>query len=334
MNNGPTINLLRVLFVAFTAYLGSQIGGYMWDSPRLGTAGGIAFGLIVVLADRVLKGLSLRMFSSATFGLLLGFIASRLLLASGLLWTTPDREQWLISLVIYSTFSYVGMMLAMRGNRDEFALIIPYIRFREQEQADPPILVDSNIIIDGRLSDLASTGFIGTAFIIPRFVLEELQMLADSHDPLKREKGRLALERLQEMKRTPTFTVSIHETEMDAFGAVDSKLVQLAKMTGGRILSNDGNLCSIARLQGIRTLNLNDLTKALRPQLSAGDELELTLSKEGRDAHQAVGYLRDGTMIIVNHARPHIGKTIRICISSVLQTTAGRLFFAEVQKVP
>ncbi len=115
MNNGPTINLLRVLFVAFTAYLGSQIGDYIWDSPRLGICGGIAFGLTIVLADRVLKGLSLRMFSSATFGLLLGFIASRLLLASGLLWRTPDREQWFISLAIYSTFSYIGMMLAMRG---------------------------------------------------------------------------------------------------------------------------------------------------------------------------------------------------------------------------
>ena len=331
MNSGPTIQLLRMLFVAFTAYLGCQIGLHMWDSPRLGTSGGIAFGLAIVLADRCLKGLSLRMFSSSTFGLLLGFIAARLLLASNLLAETPDREQWLISLAVYSTFSYIGMMLAMRGNRDEFALIIPFIRFREQEQADPPVLVDSNIIIDGRLPDLATTGFIGSAFIIPRFVLEELQTLADSHDPAKREKGRLALNRLQEMQKTPTFTISIHETDLDAFGAVDSKLVQLAKMTGARILSNDSNLCTIARLQGVRTLNLNELCKALRPQLTAGDEVELTLSKEGRDAHQAVGYLRDGTMIVVNHARMHIGHTVRISISSVLQTSAGRLFFAELQ---
>ena len=332
MNSTPTIHLLRVLFIVFTAYLGSQIGLHMWDSPKLGTCAGIAFGLSVVLADRMLKGLSLRMFSSATFGLLLGFIASRLLLASGLLWQTPDREQWLISLAVYSTFSYMGMMLAMRGNRDEFALIIPFMRFREQEQPDPPVLVDSNIIIDGRLQDLAETGFIGNAFIIPRFVLEELQTLADSHDPAKREKGRLALTRLQELQKNKAFTVTMHETDLDAFSAVDSKLIQLAKMTGARILSNDGNLGSIGRLNGIRMLNLNDLSKAMRPQLSAGDELDLTLSKEGRDAHQAVGYLRDGTMIIVNQARPLIGKTVRISISSVLQTTAGRLFFAELLK--
>lgn len=332
MNNAPTVQLLRVLFVSFTAYLGNQIGHHFWGNSRLGICGGIAFGLAVVLADRIVKGLSLRMFSSATFGLLLGFIASRLLLASGLLWQTPEHDQWLISLTIYSTFSYIGMMLAMRGNRDEFALIIPFIRFREQDQSDPPVLVDSNIIIDGRLPDLASTGFIGNAFIIPRFVLEELQTLADSHDPAKREKGRLALSRLQDMQKAPNYTLTIHETELDPFSAVDSKLVQLAKITGARILSNDGNLASIAKLQGIRTLNLNDLSRALRPQLTAGDELDLPLSKEGREAHQAVGYLRDGTMIVVNHARTHIGKTVRISISSVLQTNAGRLFFAEMQK--
>ena len=332
MNNGPTIHLLRVLFVAFTAYLGTQIGIYYWDSPQFGACAGVAFGLAIVLADRLLKGLSLRMFSSATFGLLLGFIASRLFLASGLLWQTPYRDQWLISLAIYSTFRYMGMMLAMRGNRDEFALIIPFIRFREQDQPDPPVLVDSNIIIDGRLPDLAATGFIGNAFIVPRFVLEELQTLADSHDSAKREKGRMALGRLQEMQKATTYSLTIHESELDPFAAVDSKLVQLAKITGARILSNDGNLASIAKLQGIRTLNLNDLSRALRPQLMAGDELELMLSKEGRDAHQAVGYLRDGTMIVVNHAHAHIGKTVRISISSVLQTNAGRLFFAEMQQ--
>ena len=141
MNNAPTVQLLRVLFVSFTAYLGNQIGHHFWGNSRLGICGGIAFGLAVVLADRIVKGLSLRMFSSATFGLLLGFIASRLLLASGLLWQTPEHDQWLISLTIYSTFSYIGMMLAMRGNRDEFALIIPFIRFREHDQPDPPVLV-------------------------------------------------------------------------------------------------------------------------------------------------------------------------------------------------
>ena len=330
MNTGPTITLLRVLFIVFTGFLGSEIGNSIWGSPNLGICGGVAFGLIVVLADRLLKGFSLRMFSSATFGLLLGFFASRLLLASGVLYRTPGDVQWLVSLTVYATFGYIGMMLAMRSNRDEFTLIIPYIRFRDQSPNDMPILVDSNIIIDGRLAELVATGFLSRSLIIPRFILEELQLLADSHDPARREKGRLALSRLQDLQRDPTLTVTIHEVPVDPFAAVDSKLIQLAKMLSARLLSNDGNLCSIARLQGITALNLNDLNKALRPVVAAGDQITLTLTKEGREPHQAVGYLTDGTMIVVNNSRAQVGKNVRVAISSVRQTSAGRLFFAEL----
>ena len=332
MNSGPTIALLRILFVAFTSFLGSEIGRSFWDASRLGTCGGIAFGLSVVLADSLLKGFSLRMFSSATFGLFLGFIASWLLLASGLLNRTHADAQWLISLVVYATFGYIGMMLAMRSNRDEFALIIPYMRFREQSANDAPVLVDSNIIIDGRLPDIIATGFVPRSLIIARFILDELQMLADSHDAAKREKGRLALSRLQEMQRNPALNVTIHDAVLDPFSAVDAKLVQLAKMTNARIVTNDGNLCSIARLQGIVALNLNDLSKALRPPVSTGDEVAITLTKEGREAHQAVGYLNDGPMIVVNHSRSLVGKNVRVSISSILQTSAGRLFFAELKQ--
>jgi uncharacterized protein YacL len=330
MYSGPTINLLRVLFVAFTSYLGSEIG-YALEAPKTGLIGGVVFGLVIVLADRLLKGFSLRLFSSATFGLLLGFLAARLLLASGLLARSSEDTRWFISLGVYATSSYLGMMLALRSNQDDFALIIPYVRFRGQAAQDAPVLVDSNIILDGRLPEVAASGFISSSFVVPHFVLEELQTLADSHDPLKREKGRTALTRLQEMQRNPAFTVTITASALDPFSAVDSKLIQLAKMTNSRLLTNDGNLCSVARMQGVTALNFNDLSKAMRPALTTGDEIDLALSKEGRDAHQAVGYLKDGTMIVVNHARPHIGKTVKVAISTVLQTQAGRMFFAELK---
>ncbi len=332
MSSVVTVNLLRFLFVAFTTFLGSEFGHSYWNSSILGMAAGIAFGLTVILADRMAKSVSLRAFSSATFGLFLGFLASRLLLASGILWQTPPRQQWLISLAVYATFAYIGMILAMRSNRDEFALIIPYVRFRRETAQESPLLIDSNIIIDGRLPDIAATGFISNSFVIPQFILEELQTLADSHEPAKREKGRSALSHIQDLQRNPAFNVNITGTTLDHFAAVDTKLIQLAKMTGSRILTNDSNLCSIARMQGVTALNLNDLTRAMRPALTAGDELEVPLTKEGRDNHQAVGYLKDGTMIVVNHARPHLGKTVKITISSVLQTQAGRMFFAELKQ--
>lgn len=339
MNSGPTINLLRTLFIAFAAYLGNEVGAALSSNNWArfyGICGGIAFGLAVVLADRLLKGFSLRLFSSATFGLLLGFLASRLLMASGLFDRTPPDALWLVRVSVYATLSYIGMMLAMRSSRDEFALVIPYIRFREESESsqEAPVLVDSNIIIDGRLPEVVATGFLSGSFVVPRFILEELQILADSNDPLKRDKGRSALARLAEMQKSPGITITITESTLDSFAAVDSKLVQLAKMTNARLLTNDSNLCSIARMQGVVALNLNDLARAMRPALTAGDDVDVPLSKEGRDAHQAVGYLSDGTMIVVNHAKMHIGKTVRVSISSVLQTSAGRLFFAELKGPP
>jgi len=326
-----TINLLRALFVVFATCLGSMIGEPLMGSPVAGTLVGAAFGLFVVLADRLLHGISLRVFSSATLGLLIGFLFSKLLLSSGVLDKASEQVQWVCSLVVYATFSYVGMMLAIRSNRDEFAIIIPYVRFRQATVHDAPLLIDSNVIIDGRIPSVCATGFLSSSLVVPRFVLEELQRLADSSDSQKRERGRLALERLQRMQLDPNLSVTIHETEEDSHTPVDTKLIQVAKMLDARLLTNDSGLCAIARLQNVSVLNLHDLTQALKPQLAAGDHVELSLVKEGRDAHQAVGYLPDGTMVVVNHARAYIGKTVPVVVASALQTSAGRLFFADLK---
>jgi uncharacterized protein YacL len=326
-----TINLLRALFVTFAACVGSMLGGEMLGSPLAGVMIGTAFGLCVVLGDRLLKGISLRVFSSATLGLLIGVLFSKLLISSTILDLVPEQTRWICGLVVYVTSSYVGMMLAIRSNRDEFALIIPYVRFRQATVQDAPLVIDSNVIIDGRLPALCATGFLSSSLVVPRFVLEELQRLADSSDGQKRERGRLAFERLQRMQIDPNLSVIIHETEEDQHTAVDTRLIQMAKLLDARLLTNDSGLCAIARLQNVSVLNLNDLTLALRPHLAAGDHVDLPLIKEGRDAHQAVGYLSDGTMIVVNHARAHIGKTVSVVVASALQTSAGRLFFADLQ---
>jgi uncharacterized protein YacL len=334
-----TIHLLRALFVVFATSIGMVIGinstpSPLWAGVNSAWAGailGAVFGLAVVLADFLLKGFSLRLFSSATFGLLVGFLFSRLLLASDVLRGASEEARWFISLGVYATCGYVGMMLAIRSNRDEFALVIPYIRFRRATPQDEPLLVDSNIIIDGRLADLCATGFISSSLIVPRFVLDELHRLADSNDPLKRDRGRAAIERLQQMKQHPGLSVTIHETDSTEGTPVDTRLAQLAKLLDMRLLTNDSNLCSIARLQGVGVLNLYDLARALRAPVAPGQQLDLNLTKEGREAHQAVGYLPDGTMIVVNHARAQIGKTVTVIISTSLQTSAGRLFFAELK---
>ncbi|MEY2505089.1 MAG: hypothetical protein QOG27_1369, partial [Verrucomicrobiota bacterium] len=327
-----TVNLLRVLFVTFCGAIGGIVTAEIQGNAIPGVLVGVVFALVIVLADRVLKGFSLRAFSSATFGLLLGLLFANLLIASDILRYQSDAVQWAARLVVYCAFGYLGMMLAMRSNRDEFSLIIPYVRFARETTQHEPIIVDTNIIIDGRIAELCATGFLSRALIVPRFVLAELQMLADSRDSLKRERGRRGLEILSKLQQSRELELTIHETSGDADLTTDARLVRTAKVLQARLLTNDQALCQVARLQQVGTLNLADLARALRPNAIAGDELELSLVKEGREAHQAVGYLPDGTMIVVNHARPLLGKVATIVVSSALQTGAGRLIFAELKE--
>ena len=327
-----TVNLLRVLFVTFSAAIGATVSSELQANVWPGLFLGIILGLVIVLIDRLLKGFSLRAFSSATFGLLLGLLFANLLFASDVLHYQSDTIQWMARLIAYSTFGYLGTMLAMRSNRDEFSLIIPYVRFTQQTTQHEPLLVDTNVIIDGRIPDLCATGFLSRSLIVPRFVLGELQILADSRDPLKRERGRRGLEILNELQRSSReIELTIHETSDDGDDLVDARLVRTAKVLHARLLTNDTALCQVARLQGVSALNLNELTRALRPIVGVGDELELNLIKEGRESHQAIGYLEDGTMIVVNHARPLVGKTACVIVGSALQTAAGRLIFAELK---
>ena len=327
-----TVNLLRTLFLTFCAVVGGIVTVETQGSAVPGILMGAVFALLLVLADRLLKGFSLRAFSSATFGLLLGLLFANLLIASDVLHYQNPTTQWASRLIAYCAFAYLGMMLAMRSSRDEFSLIIPYVRFARETTQREPIIVDTNVIIDGRISDLCATGFLSRSLIVPRFVLGELQTLADSRDPIKRDRGRRGLEILNQLQRSREIELTIHDTVGDADLAIDARLVRTAKLLHARLLTNDTALCQVARLQQVPVLNLADLARALRPTVAAGDELELNLVKEGRDDHQAVGYLPDGTMIVVNHARPHLGKVVMVVVSSALQTGAGRLIFAELKE--
>ena len=328
-----TVNLLRALFLTFCAAMGGMITAEIKGNAIPGILIGAVFALILVLADRLLKGFSLRAFSSATFGLLLGLLFANLLIASQILHYQSETTQWAVRLIVYCAFAYVGMMLAMRSSRDEFSLIIPYVRFARETTQREPLVVDTNVIIDGRIADLCATGFLSRSLIVPRFVLGELQTLADSRDPIKRERGRRGLEMLNQLQQSREVELTIHDTTGDDGDlTIDARVVRTAKLLQARLLTNDIALCQVARLQQVQTLNLADLVRALRPTVVTGDELELNLVKEGRETHQAVGYLADGTMIVVNHARPHLGKVATVVVSSALQTGAGRLIFAELKE--
>jgi len=328
-----TINLLRVLFVCFSALVGAQMGVVLELGWPAGVAIGTVVGLLLVLIDRLLRGFTLRAFSSATFGLLIGLLFASLLRASRVLYYLPGELEWGLSLLFYASFGYLGMMLAMRSNRDEFSLLIPYVRFTRQAVEDEPVVVDTSVLIDGRVPDVAAAGFLSGALVVPRFVVRELQALADSHDAIKRERGRRGLDHLNEMQQKPGLGVDVQEEtvlQSDEEESVDYRLALLAKKMNARLLTNDTGLAKIARLQGLRVLNLNDLARAMRPVVNPGDTLDLYLVKEGKESHQSVGYLPDGTMIVVNHSHDRIGETVSIVVGGTLMTSAGRLVFAEL----
>jgi uncharacterized protein YacL len=327
-----TILALRVVFLIL-CLLGSWAIGQLHDNwaqhPILAVVVGLAGGGAVIGVDKILKGFSLRGLSAATFGLFIGWTISYFI-GNSVLFSFIDSDTKLIAqIVMYVVCSYLGMVIALRGS-DEFNLVIPYVRFRREDQPERLVILDTNVIIDGRIQDVCATGFLNAVLIVPRFVLHELQYIADSGEETRRARGRRGLEVLKALQQNPHVEVKIHEDDVAAIKEVDGKLVQLARMLNAEIVTNDYNLNRIAELQRVKVLNLHELAKSLRPVVLPGEKLSAKLVKEGRESDQAVAYLDDGTMIVVNRARRHIGHEVDVVIDSVLQTSAGRMAFADL----
>ena len=301
-----------------------------------GSICGLGFASCIIILDIGLRYFSIRTFSHGTFGLLIGLLCAWLVTRIGIAeagWVQDfPLAGNIFNLAAYLGFGFIGVMLALRSKREEFSLLIPYVRFRQDALQDLPTMLDTNVIIDGRVPGICGTGFLGGTLVVPRFVLDDLQKMADSADELKRARGKRGLDSLNRMQSTDKLEVIIHDETFDPGLSSDGKMVELADLLGARILTNDSSLGKVARLKGIVVLNLNELAMAIRPIVSPGDELELELVKEGKDDHQAVGYLPDGTMIVVNRGKPHIGTTQQVVVAGAVQTSAGRLIFAELNR--
>ena len=332
------IQVVRVLFMALCLYIGVVVSPGFGGSKLTGAIGGIAFGGFLVLLDSALGRVSVRHFSHAVFGLLAGLFGAFLITRVGLLqmgWLTslPDGEtiRNAIELVVFLALGFLGVTLAVRSDRDQFAMLIPYVRFRRDASEGEPLLLDTNIDIDGRIPKLCETGFLTGTMVIPRLVLDELQRLADSQESLKAERGKRGLLVLEQMRAMRDLDLTIHEDGTSGTVPVDTRLANLARELNARLLTNDENLAQVARLRGVAVLSLNELSRALQSELTAGDQIEIALVKTGREKHQGVGYLPDGAMVIVNNAVSFVGNSVRVIISGTTQTSAGRLIFAELQ---
>src|SRR5215813_5182466 len=309
-------------------YVGLHFGG------MVGMVIGFGFGWLMIAIDEMLKGFSLRAFSATTFGLLLGTLVALLIDRSGLFEHVDDPTRWVIRLSLFLAFGYIGIILAMRSNKEDFSLIIPYVRFARQNQPDNLYLLDTSVIIDGRIADLIDANFLEGIIIVPRFVLRELQMVADSNDAIKRARGRRGLEMLNRIQRNNRNEVKIHDGDFPEESGVDAKLVRLARNLNAKLFTNDYNLAKVAELQKVSCFNLHELAKSLRVILLPGEILSLRVVREGRDKGQGVGYLPDGTMVVINNAQPLVGHQVDAQVQSTLQTGAGVIVFADLQPAP
>ncbi len=329
---------IRVLFLGLCTLAGYALSQLRPDlvghsqGAMIGAVIGFGFGGLLVAVDEMLKGFSLRAFSATTFGLLLGIIVAKLIDQSGLFDRVDDDTRWLIRLGLFLAFSYIGMVLAMRSNKEDFSLIIPYVRFsRRGDKPDNLILLDTSAVIDGRIADLIEANFIEGIIVVPRFVLKELQQVADSHDAIKRARGRRGLEMLERIQKNQRNEVKIHDGDFPEETGVDAKLVRLARNLNAKLFTNDHNLGKIAALQDVTCVNLHELARMLKPVMLPGEILPLKVVREGKDKGQGVAYLPDGTMVVINNAQPHIGQQVEAAVQSVIQTGAGVIVFADLR---
>jgi uncharacterized protein YacL len=342
--------LLRSSFLAIMIGMASLALLYFQDidrgnNPILGLtcfAGILLIGLAAVTGDLLVKNKQITTISAVCFGLLLGLVLGTLFsMALEPILSVSDNPHTRnlaqpLRLLVTVICCYLSVSTLLQ-TKDEFRFIIPYVEFQKQLKGGRPLLLDTSVIIDGRIADLCDTRIIDAKLVVPRFVLQELQHIADSADKLKRNRGRRGLDILKRMQSNPRVELQVHEanlSELRDVHKVDERLVVFAKALGARVVTNDYNLNKIAQLQGVDVINLNEVANALKSVALPGELLTVRVVKPGDQPMQGVGYLDDGTMVVVEQGRQSIGQEIAITVTSVLQTNAGRMIFGRIDSRP
>ena len=319
------IRLIFIVFVAITCYLIRPFG----LNTELDAAVGVLLGAAIVIFEWRLIRVSLKRLIGAAIGSILGIFGAYLfaLVIKNSLQDGATRN--FLQLMVMLLMAYVGLVVgANKGDLLNLAALGGIFGGEKQLKKSYKIL-DTSVIIDGRIADIAETGFLDGVVVTPQFVLRELQLVADSGDSLKRNRGRRGLDILQRLQKVATLQVQIVEDDFPGVREVDLKLIELAKLYEGKIITNDFNLNKVAQLQGVAVLNINELANALKPIVLPGEIMKVFILKEGKEYNQGVAYLDDGTMVVVDNARKMIGKTIDVSVTSVLQTTAGKMIFGK-----
>lgn len=323
--------IIRILFILLVGIIAFFLSPFGLAKEVCGVVG-LLMGVGIVLFEIRLKRASLKRLIGAAIGSLMGIIGAYF--ASALIGHTllPDHSKSFVELVVLLLMGYVGLVVgASKGELLNLSALGGLIGGERATKKDYKIL-DTSVIIDGRIADVCETGFVDGVLVIPQFVLRELQLVADSADSLKRNRGRRGLDILQRIQKMTNLNVQIVETDFPNIREVDMKLIELAKGLEAKIVTNDFNLNKVAQLQGVAVLNINELANAMKPVVLPGEVMKVFILKEGKEYNQGIAYLDDGTMVVVDNARKLIGKTIETSVTSVLQTTAGKMIFGKYEE--
>ncbi len=323
--------IIRLAFIAVVAVACYHLRPFGLANlpPWTAALAGIVIGIAVVWFEARLRVVSLKRLIGAVIGSILGILGAYLFSVVIKNSITHSETQRFLMLMVMLLMSYVGLIVgANKGDLLNLAALGGIFGAEKQSRKSFKIL-DTSVIIDGRIADIAETGFLDGIVVIPQFVLRELQLVADSADSLKRNRGRRGLDILQRVQKIVTVTVQIVEDDFPTIREVDLKLIELAKVYEAKIITNDFNLNKVAQLQGVEVLNINELANALKPIVLPGETMRVFILKEGKEYNQGVAYLDDGTMVVVDNARKLIGKNVDIAVTSVLQTTAGKMIFGK-----
>ena len=328
---------LRAGFVVVSILLGFLVGyvaggGRVFHAAAGGGFGALLSGMLVFVEMTFMARLPARTLVYGGAGFSLGLLLSGMFIFLTFILIPHPIIRW-TAFATLLMFPYLGLTMGVRYGQEDDRDDTVATRLKPAEKRfRTPKLLDTSVIIDGRIADLCETGFMEGEFVIPQFILQELQHISDSADSLKRARGRRGLDILNHIQKNDDVMVEIVEDDFPHIKEVDAKLVELGKKLGAKILTNDLNLNKVAELQGVQVLNINELSNALKPVVLPGETMRVFVLKEGKEAGQGVAYLDDGTMVVVDNAKRYIGKNVDVVVTSILQTSAGRMIFTRLRE--
>ena len=326
--------IIRVIFILVGSLLGYYVSTQLGDavSKLEGVGVGCAVSVAIILTEFLFRKVALKVILGGILGFILGLTSASIIATPLKLVPLEQNLVNFIVLLLNGFFGYLGVTIGIReGERFNPASLKKLFRGGVDENLK---ILDTSVIIDGRIADVCETEFLDGTLIIPQFILHELQHIADSSDSLKRARGRRGLDVLHRIQKMNHMEVRIVDDDVPRIREVDSKLVALAKRSGAKIVTNDFNLNKVAELQGIKVLNINDLSNAVKPVALPGETMRVFVLKEGKEQGQGVAYLDDGTMIVVENGRRHLSRNVEVSVTSVLQTAAGRMIFTRLKDEP